>query len=274
MNAQRDFTRQSFLGSDSEDRLARMRVVIVGLGGGGSHVAQQLAHVGVGEIRLLDPDCIEPSNLNRLVGATQEDVEAARPKVLIAQRTIQGIRPWIKVTAEQKKWQEAAYLIQDAHAVIGCLDGFQQRDYLEAVARRYLLPYIDIGMDVTEIAEGAFAVSGQMIMIRPDGPCLQCLGFITPERLAQEENRYRDAGINPQVVWTNGTLASLAVGALIKLVTPWFPTQELYTWLELDGNSQTVTPSAQPQYRVIPETCPHRGGRDGLGDPFFALTRP
>jgi molybdopterin/thiamine biosynthesis adenylyltransferase len=271
MSAQRDFSRQSFLGADSENRLARLRVVIAGLGGGGSHVAQQLAHVGVGKIRLLDPDCIEPSNMNRLVGATQKDVTAHRSKVEIARRTIRGVRPWIKVSVEQKRWQEAAHLIQDAHVMIGCLDGYQQRDYLEGAARRYMLPYIDIGMDVTKITEGAFAVSGQMIMTRPDGPCLRCLGFLTPERLAQEENRYGDAGINPQVVWTNGMLASLAVGELVKLVTPWFSTREPYTWLELDGNAQTVTRSEQPRYQPRPNECPHHGGRDGLGDPFFNL---
>lgn len=264
-----DFSRQSFLGAHSEERLARLRVVIAGLGGGGSHVAQQLAHVGVGEIRLLDPDCIEPSNLNRLVGGTQHDVDARTPKVEIAQRTILGIRPWITVVTEQKKWQEAPTLIADAHVVIGCLDGYQQRDYLEGAARRYHLPYIDIGMDVTRLEDNEFAVSGQIIMTRPGGPCLQCLGFITPERLTQEENRYGNAGANPQVVWTNGTLASLAVGALVKLATPWFSTHDLYTWLELDGNAQTVTPSQQPNYRHLPKSCPHRGGKDGLGDPFF-----
>ncbi len=272
MNAGGDFSRQSFLGADSEYRLAHLRVVIVGLGGGGSHIAQQLAHVGIGEIRLLDPDLIEPSNLNRLVGGTQADVAAQTPKVHIAKRTIQGVRPWIRVPYEQKKWQDAARLIQDAHVVIGCLDGYQQRDYLEGAARRYLLPYIDIGMDVTRVGDDAFAVSGQMIMTRPNGPCMQCLGFLTPELLAREENRYGDAGINPQVVWTNGMLASLAVGQLVKLTTPWFKIKEPYVWMELDGNAQTVTASEQPRYRDMPETCPHHGGRDGLGDPFFDLT--
>jgi len=109
---------------------------------------------------------------------------------------------------------------------LGCLDGYQQRDYLEGAARRYCLPLVDIGMDVAMITEQSYAVAGQMIMTRPGGPCLRCLGFITPERLAREENRYGDAGINSQVVWTNGTLASLAVGAFVKLVSPWFPAQK------------------------------------------------
>ena len=102
---------------------------------------------------------------------------------------------------------------------------------------------------------------------------MRCLGFITEQRLSMEENRYGDAGINPQVVWTNGTLASLAVGALMKLIMPWFGVNEAYTWLELDGNAQTVTPSCQPQYVPAVAVCPHHGGNDGLGDPFFSLSR-
>jgi len=53
-----------------------------------------------------------------------------------------------------------------------------------------------------------------MIMTLPGRPCMRCLGFLTQQCLEREENNYGDADINPQVVWTNGTLASLAVGAL------------------------------------------------------------
>lgn len=268
----RDFSRQSFLGAQSDTDLWETRVAIVGLGGGGSHVAQQLAHLGVGCFRLIDPDVIEASNLNRLVGATQDDVEMARPKVEILSRTIQSIRPGARVEPAQKKWQEADSLIKDAHVVFGCIDGYQQRDFLESAARRYGVSYIDIGMDVAEVSPDHFAVAGQVIVSRPGGPCMRCIGFLTPERLAREENDYGDAGINPQVIWTNGTLASVAVGEFIKLRTPWFPTNEAYVWLELDGNKQTVTTSPQPQYVPIPDVCPHHGGRDGLGDPFFRLT--
>jgi len=38
---------------------------------------------------------------------------------------------------------------------------------------------------------------------------MRCLGFLTQQRLDREENDYADAGINPQVVWTNGTLHRL-----------------------------------------------------------------
>lgn len=273
MTDDRDFSRQSFLGPDSEKILAGIRATIVGLGGGGSHIAQQLAHLGVGHCRLMDPQTIDPSNLNRLVGATKTDVEDETPKVEIARRTIQGIRPWATVEPVQKKWQEADHFIKDAHILFGCVDGYRQREYLEGAARRFGIPYIDIGMDVTEVGPGTFALAGQMIMTRPGGPCMRCLGFLTTDRLNQEENRYGDAGINPQVVWTNGTLASLAVGTFVKLVTPWFKATGSYVWLELDGNSQTVSESRQPKYALPHEGCPHYGGKDDLGDPFFVLSR-
>jgi len=44
-----DFSRQNFLGPRAQDILVNTRAAIVGLGGGGSHIAQQLAHIGVGE---------------------------------------------------------------------------------------------------------------------------------------------------------------------------------------------------------------------------------
>jgi molybdopterin-synthase adenylyltransferase len=269
----RDLSRQSFLGDSSDDDLRATRVTIVGLGGGGSHIAQQLAHLGVGSFRLIDPDIIEASNLNRLVGGTQADVDDERPKVDILKRVIRGIRPDTEVVTIQSKWQEAVALIKDSHVIFGCLDGYQQRDFLEGAARRFLLPYIDIGMDVTEVGKAHFAVAGQVIVSRPGCPCMRCIGFLTPERLAREENDYGDAGVNPQVVWTNGILASLAVGEFVRLRSPWCPAQSPFVWHELDGNRQTVTPSKQPEYRNLAATCPHHGGSDGLGDPFFKLTQ-
>lgn len=269
MNNRDDFSRQSFLGLDSEEILARARVTVVGLGGGGSHIAQQLAHLGVGHIRLIDPQEIEASNLNRLVGATAIDIENKTPKVEIAKRLIKSVRPWIEVDVAQDNWQNADHLIRDAHVIFGCVDGYGQRMHLEVAARRYGLPYIDIGMDVTHLGGSQYTVAGQMIMTLPGGPCMKCLGFLTQDRLDQEENDYGDAGIHPQVVWTNGTLASLAVGAFVRLLTPWFSDSIDYEWLELDGDHQLITKSQQPRY-FAKGACSHFSAND-TGDPFFSL---
>jgi molybdopterin/thiamine biosynthesis adenylyltransferase len=271
MTSRGDFSRQSFLGANAEQILTATRVTIVGLGGGGSHIAQQLAHAGVGHFRLIDPQEIDASNLNRLVGATETDVEAKTPKVKIVERLIRGIRPWAEVEVAQSNWQMADELLKDAHFIFGCVDGYRQRMYLESAAHRFGLPYIDIGMDVTKLNDEQHAVAGQMIMTLPDGPCMRCLGFLTQQRLDREENEYGDAGINPQVVWTNGTLASLAVGTLVRLLTPWFPYAHEFEWLELDGNNQLVTRSRQPEY-TVKGRCEHFTSAD-LGDPFFDLQK-
>jgi molybdopterin-synthase adenylyltransferase len=271
MSERGDFSRQSFLGPDSEEILAAARATIIGLGGGGSHVAQQLAHVGVGHFHLIDPQEIDDSNLNRLVGATAEDVAKKTPKVRIAERVISAIRPWADVKVAKKEWQQADQLIKDSHVIFGCVDGYRQRMYLESAARRFGLPYIDIGMDVTRLADGQYAVAGQMILTLPGCPCMRCLGFLTQERLEREENDYGDAGINPQVVWTNGTLASLAVGTFVRLLTPWFDYKREFEWLELEGNSQLVSHSRQPNY-MPKDRCKHFSAGD-LGDPFLDIRK-
>jgi molybdopterin/thiamine biosynthesis adenylyltransferase len=264
-----DFTRQSFLGAHSEQMFANIRALVIGAGGGGSHVCQQLAHIGVGHIRIVDPQEIEASNLNRLIGGTTKDVEEKTPKVKIAERVIRSIRPWAEVSGVQSEWQRSIDLLPDAHVVFGNVDSYQQRMYLERACRRYCVPYIDIGMDVTELSHQMFAIAGQMITSLPGSYCMRCIGFLTQERVNQEENEYGAAGGVPQVVWTNGTLASLAVGSFVRLFTPWFRYSSDYEWLELDGNNQTVSRSRQPQYNVK-GPCEHFSQSD-VGDPFFDL---
>lgn len=271
MSNQPDLSRQSFLGATSDQTFASARAMIVGLGGGGSHIAQQLAHLGVGGFRLVDPQVIEASNLNRLVGATQADVMSGTAKVAIARRTILGVRPGADVRTEQDEWQKVPHFMADAHVVFGCVDGYRQREYLERSARRYGIPYIDIGMDIATIEDDQFAIGGQAIMSRPGCTCMRCMGFLTTDRLNAEEDKYGHAGATPQVVWTNGILASLAVGIFVKLFAPWFRYEAQFEWLELDGNAQTIERSVQPEF-AIQGPCPHFGGEYDLGDPNFKLS--
>src|SRR3546814_11017151 len=85
------YDRQDFLGPDSDARLRAVTIGIVGLGGGGSHVVQQLAHLGIGGFVCVDPDIVADSNLNRLVGATAAAPAHATPKAAAAERRVRGI---------------------------------------------------------------------------------------------------------------------------------------------------------------------------------------
>jgi len=212
--------RQSFLGPESDQQLLNSRACLIGLGGGGSHIAQQLAHLGVGNFVLYDADHVEDTNLNRLIGATNDDVFNKTPKTEVASRLIKAINPTANIVCVPKNWQEEASLVRDAHVVFGCVDAYLQREEIERTCRRFLIPYIDIGMDVTKI-ENQHVIAGQVILSMPDELCMRCLGFLTEKLLTKEAAQYGAAGGRPQVIWPNGILASAAVGIFVQLITPW-----------------------------------------------------
>lgn len=256
---------QGFLGPDSDAILAGTKAGIVGGGGGGSHVVQQLAHLGVGKFVPVDHDLVELKNLNRLVGATVEDVKARRSKVEIAERVIKGVNPDAQVTPCRARWQECLDALRGCDVIFGCVDSFRERAELERFARRFLIPYLDIGMDVHKSA-GSYSIGGQAILSSPGGPCLWCLGLLTEERLRLEAAQYGSAGSRPQVVWANGVLASLAVGLLVQLLCPWHGTPQLTACCEFDGNSHRVETSRMDYAGEL--RCSHFKD-DELGDLFF-----
>jgi molybdopterin/thiamine biosynthesis adenylyltransferase len=259
--------RQSFLRANSEIVLGRSRAALVGLGGGGSHVAQQLAHIGLGNFLLIDFDFIEDTNLNRLVGATLEDVKLGTAKVDIAERVIKGVNPGAEVVKRKASWTEVTDELRDADVIFACVDSMVCRSELESFARRFLIPLIDIGMDVHE-SRGEFSIGGQAVLSMPGKPCMRCMGLVTDDALAKEAAKYGAAGGKPQVVWPNGTLASIAVGFFMKLVTPWESQKETPLLLEYDGDLQTVMPSNKLAY--LPAHCKHFDSLHELGDPFWA----
>ncbi|WP_293346348.1 ThiF family adenylyltransferase [Phenylobacterium sp.] len=264
------FDRQSFLGADSEELLAGLRVAIVGYGGGGSHFGQQLAHIGVGEILVFDDDIVEETNLNRLVGGVSADVAAITPKVTVADRVISGVNPAARVRQFGCKWSEAAEELAGAHVVLGAVDSFAERLNLERFCRRFLLPYIDIGMDVIQRSEG-YEIVGQVILSSPEHQCLRCMGLINDAVLEKEERarQYGDAGSKPQVIWPNGVLASTAVGLLIQLITPWQPLPAAAVHLEYNGNTSTLQPAPRLAYMLEHgHGCSHYP-RDEVGDALF-----
>jgi len=86
------YSRQSFLGPNSEELISKCTIGVVGLGGGGSHIVQQLAHIGFQRYVLYDDDIVEESNLNRLVGASAIDVLSETPKLHISKMVIYSLQ--------------------------------------------------------------------------------------------------------------------------------------------------------------------------------------
>jgi hypothetical protein len=264
--------RQSFLGPESPHALARATIGIAGLGGGGSHIVQQLAHAGVGGYVVADPQIIEYSNTNRLVGATLADAQAQLTKVQIAERAIRGLVPDARIVALAAPWHNLVDAFRDCDVIVGALDSYKEREQLERFARRNLIPYVDVGMDVHDCGEHGYLISGQVILSVPGHACLRCCGFVTEARLEREAQRYGAAGAQPQVVWPNGVLASTAVGLIIQQITPWFPEPKTFAYFEYDGNRGTIVPA--PYMRLMRDevACSHHPA-DETGDPFFTFDR-
>lgn len=232
MKAKNRYERQERLfGKEGQEKLGRTHVVIVGVGGIGSHVAQQLAHLGVGNITFIDDDKLEDTNLNRLIGVYDND-KIGTPKVEIIERLIKQINPNLAVnsipdTVVSKAGFEA---LKNGDFIFGCVDNDGVRSFINEVAQAFEIPYLDVatGIDPEDMDYG-----GRMIFINGEC-CLYCLNeidheevriyFESPEAKNDREEIY---GINkddlgdsgPSVVNLNGILASLATTEFMIYMT-------------------------------------------------------
>jgi molybdopterin/thiamine biosynthesis adenylyltransferase len=233
--------RQSFLGSDAPDIFGHAKIGVIGLSGGGSHVVQQLSHVGIRNLTICDADHIDRTNLNRLVGATSEDVRYKRLKTSIAARNARRLYPDVNLTELPVRWEDSRGKLNDCDLIVGCLDSFAGRRDLEAFCRSRFIPLIDMGMEVKRRDE-LFGMSGQVALSMPGLPCLKCSQVLTDENLARNGVGYGAVGGAPQVVWANGVLASTAVAVVIDLLTGWSGSQQTSRY-DYDGNKNTIGPS-------------------------------
>ena len=102
-------------GEVAQRDIARLRVGIVGLGSVGCIVAEAMARVGVGELTLIDPDCVEPHNLDRLLYASERDI--GRRKVDLVKRRVRS-----HATAENIKVTSLPMSIGDRTAYEAAID--------------------------------------------------------------------------------------------------------------------------------------------------------
>jgi molybdopterin-synthase adenylyltransferase len=216
------------LGAEGQATLASLSIGIIGLGGIGSIVAEQLAHLGVGKLLLLDPDVLEETNLNRVVGATGKDI--GQPKVEVAAKLIRRINPQIQTTAIPGN----IIVSDDARHVLSCdflfccTDSHGSRAVINQIAYQYVIPTIDLGVRVQAKADAVESITGRIQMLAPGLPCLVCHDLLDPEEvrrdLLSEEARARDPYIvgaiepQPAVVSLNGTVASFGVTMMLSAV--------------------------------------------------------
>jgi adenylyltransferase/sulfurtransferase len=185
----------------AQERLANARVVIVGAGGLGCPAALYLAAAGIGEIRLIDGDVVDRTNLNRQVLHGDRDV--GRAKVESAAEKLLAQNPGIRVVATRATVDEgnAAALVGEADLIVDAADNFGVRYILNRVALRAGVPLI----------HGAVrGFDGQATTIVPGRTaCLECIFPAPPP----------EESIIPVVGTTAGVIGLIQANEAIKYIT-------------------------------------------------------
>jgi molybdopterin/thiamine biosynthesis adenylyltransferase len=228
------FSRQVLaFGEAGQRSLALSHVAVVGVGGLGSQVTQALAYLGVGRFTLIDDDRVEPSNLNRLVGAVPNDIGRSKADVLA--QTVAAINPdaFRQPILQNLRSRSALRALQDASAVFGCVDNDGARLILMEFCCAYRKLYIDSATEIVAPDAGAqIDFGGRVIVSVPGDFCLRCAGELDVEaakvdlesasvRAARDAHGYgiAHAAVAPSVVSLNGVIANIAATEFMVAAT-------------------------------------------------------
>lgn len=252
-------------GTAGQRAISTLKVGVIGLGGTGSVLVQQLAGLGVHDYVLIDPDAVETSNLNRLAGAGPADVGKA--KVAVAEREILARLPGARVRGLRADVveQSSAAEFTGLDFIFLCTDSHASRAVVCQLAYQHLVPTIDMGTSIT-VRDGIVThITGRVQMLAPELPCLTCTGALDADQIRREmmspEHRASDPYFlgatepQPAVISINSTVASLAATMFMAAVTS-MPTKARFQLY--DGVRGTVRPT---QARTIEHciVCSRRG---------------
>jgi len=265
-------TQALLIGSSGQRKLSHTKVAVVGLSGGGSHVVQQLSHLGVGEIIAIDPDISEEDNRHRVIGMTKKDIREETPKVEVMRRMARSINDEValKPVGHLVSEEFAITELKRADVVIGCVDSLHARADIQALCLRYLIPYVDIGLLIVPGENGSVSIGGNIITSIPGRACLWCMRFLSEKKLAEEtggkpRSYFQGTEKQAQVVSFNGLLASAAMNELLQLVTGFGPSSTAVSIKKFDGVSNTLE-----DWKVEPlQNCPICRTELAAGDPVW-----
>ncbi|MEO8393347.1 MAG: ThiF family adenylyltransferase [Chloroflexota bacterium] len=185
-------------GNEVQVRLANMTVGVIGTGSVGSLVAENLARMGVGHIRLLDFDRVEIVNLDRLLFATKQDAMQQRPKVDVLASALRQSATAAQFTVEPLEWsiveEEGFRAALDCDVLFSCVDRPLPRSVLNFMAYAHLTPVIDGGIliQVHPKTKKLKHADWRAHTATPGRPCLECLGQYDPGLVSVERDGFFD----------------------------------------------------------------------------------
>ena len=162
------------IGKEGQTKLAAARVSIVGCGATGSALAALLARAGVGYLRIIDRDYVEPSNLQRQSLFDEADAAESLPKAIAAARKIAAFNSEIEVEGKVEDLTPANIeaLLEKSDLLLDGTDNFETRYLLNDYAISKSLPWI-YSAAVASYAVTLNVIPGQtacLACIFPDSP--------------------------------------------------------------------------------------------------------
>lgn len=243
------------LGPGTAAQLANRHVAVVGVGGLGWELASLLWSHGVGMLTLIDDDRVEEHNLPRLRGAGVGEIGTGKSVALAGH--LRRYRPEGTIIPIESRFDasEPRVAVALADVIVVATDNLASRLDVDRYSRRLLIPAVDLGINI-QVREGrVHRIGGRVNVSWPTGPCLSCMGVLTPDAIAAEVDPlgYRGEGREPEaaVAAFNATLSGLAAVETLDLLLGFRGQNPSSRYLVYDGLRGTTREIAVPG----PGTC-------------------
>lgn len=193
------------IGELGQQKLQDARVLVIGAGGLGCPLLQNLAGVGIGTIGIVDGDVVDETNLHRQLLYTLKD--CGKSKAETAKKVVLELNPEINVTAFSEFFttQNAIQIVNDYEIIVDCTD---------TLAVRYLINDLAVAKKIPVVYASIHKFEGQVSVFNyKNGPSYRCL-FPEQESLKAVPN-CTESGVLGVLPNTLGTLQATEVLKII-----------------------------------------------------------
>ena len=217
-------------GSACQNKIARLKVGIIGLGSVGNLVAESVVRMGIQHLTLIDGDKVETHNLDRLLYATEKDI--GKYKVSLTKKHVRAsavaegfiVKAYNSYLQDKKCYKS----VLDCDILFSCVDRPLPKDILNNIAYVHYIPVIFGGIFIdnkknNKLAQAIWSTS----VLSPGFRCLRCDNQYTTSEVVQEVDGSLDNpsyiqnqdGLNNQNVFSfSMSLASAMVLEMVRFV--------------------------------------------------------
>ncbi len=173
-------------GPEGQAVLKHLRVGIVGAGGTGSAVAEQLIRLGVGEITVIDGQDLDRSNVSRVYGSQLESEGEPKAEIVFNNAAKIGLGTAVESYKSKVTVQAAAKRLVHCDVIFGCTDDHAGRAVITRMPMSLLQLLIDCGVLLDSANGNLNGIYGRVSVVAPGDPCLVCHGDVNPDRVRDE----------------------------------------------------------------------------------------